>query len=98
MSKILSKFLGLFFIVSCQRYSELSSHYLDRKLSLAEKITFYIHHFHCTFCRRFYRQIKSLDTVAKSEAFKNHSPNHKMTDCCRKKIASKLEEEVTKID
>ena len=96
MKKLVSKFLSLFFIVSCQRYSELSSHYLDRKLSLRERITFNIHHFHCTFCRRFFKQIKSLDTVAKSSFFKEHLPNHKMPNCCKQKIMAKIDEEVSK--
>ncbi len=96
MRSRISKFLGLFLIVSCQRYSELSSHYLDRKLSFKEKVTFYLHHFHCTFCRRFFRQIKSLDVVAKSDNFKQQLPNKKMSESCRHKITSKLEEEVYK--
>lgn len=93
MRSLISKFLGMFFIVSCQRYSELSSNYLDRKLSWKETAMFYIHHFHCTFCRRFFRQIKSLDLVAKSDNFKQQLSNHKMSEACRQKISCKLDEE-----
>jgi hypothetical protein len=40
---------------------ELASKELVTKLTFKEKISFYFHHFICTFCRRAKRQFKVID-------------------------------------
>ena len=71
MKKLFAKFINLFFIVSCEKYCELDSANHDRCLTRRERISHQIHQFHCTFCRRFHKQVQALEKVAKTEDFIN---------------------------
>lgn len=50
--------------VTCRRYTELASKSLDQPLTGREKVSFWLHHFICTFCRRSTRQLKVIEQAA----------------------------------
>ena len=87
MSKLCSKF----FLISCKKYSEYFSRDLDGDiLTKKEKRNMNIHYFFCTFCRRYAKQIKLIDTSA-CNCYK------KQEEDCSEKLPQERKDQIKKI-
>lgn len=65
--------------LTCEKYMELSSKEITGELSPIEKLSHFVHHIICTFCRRARRQIKVIDEAMKKASNACCSENSDLT-------------------
>jgi hypothetical protein len=85
----MSSFWNKFFIISCKKYCEYASMDIDgAKLNQHEKVSMKLHHFVCTFCRRYSRQLKLIEAATKNMliAEKSIDANLRLNQSARDKI------------
>lgn len=47
-------------MLSCKEVSQLSSEFIDKRLSLKQRLRFFIHMLMCGHCRRYIRQLRTM--------------------------------------
>ena len=87
--------------ITCEHYTQLASRSLDEPLSARDKFAFWVHHIICTFCRRFYRQLRLVDQAGaeiektwEQDQVKSKIPNNNdnLTDESKRRIKQAVEQ------
>ncbi len=80
-------------LLSCKHFSELASKKLDQPLTTWEKFFFRSHYLICLVCRRFFRQMNTIDSAARdrlSDEFVNSKDGPKLSEGAKRRIAELL--------
>ncbi|MCK5888351.1 MAG: hypothetical protein KAG19_00245 [Methylococcales bacterium] len=81
-------------MLTCKEISALASKRLDEKLTLPQRIEFFIHTMMCTLCRNYAKDIQTLHNIVTNthQAGKELLPEHvKLSDKARERIQKVIE-------
>lgn len=86
----------------CEAISRTSSVSLDRRLSIKERWSLFMHLLMCRFCRRYLQQLKALQLISSDlgaeEKSEPRQPVAEMSDAARRRIHQKIADATKKSD
>ncbi len=84
-------------MISCQKASQLQSLAMDRHLAIKDRLALIYHHWMCTSCRRFGRQLNWMRKALRQEplTFLDTGRGEGLSEARKKAIKSKLHQDLT---